>query len=132
MKTYFYKAFLALFFITFTFSVEAKNTKAQKQSIKFAPKSVTHIKDRHWHDANPTQKTSHFNKSMTVKKLHTLAVKTINEGTSKASSKNGPGRKIHEYSFKRSIGKTTNGQKAHTLRVVTSPKGEIITSFPVK
>lgn len=132
MNNYFYKAFLAIFFTTLTFSAEAKSTATQKQSIKFAPKSVTHIRDRHWHNANTAQKTSLFNKSMTVKKLHKLAVKTINEGKTKEDSKHGVGRKIHEYSSNKPIGKTSNGQKAHTLRVVTSPKGEIITSFPVK
>ena len=68
MKKYFIQATLVFCLIAFTASIEAKITKQQKQSIKFAPNQVSHIKDRHWHNANSGQKTSHFNKSMTVKK----------------------------------------------------------------
>jgi hypothetical protein len=134
MYKHFIQAALIFSLITFTLSLEAKDKnskkiKTQKESVKFAKNQVAHIKDRHWHNAATGNKTSHFNKSMTVKKLHGLATKTIKEGNTTSSAKV-HSRKVHEYTFKKPIGTTTNGQKAHTLRVVTDQKGEIVTSFP--
>jgi hypothetical protein len=94
------------------------------------PHAVQHIKQRHWHNANSGPKTSHFNKSMTVKKLDAIATKTIQQGSVRNST-HGQGRKTHQFSFTRPIGRDTNGNRSKTLRVVTDPKGEVITAFPV-
>lgn len=131
MIKYFSYVLLTIFLMTSILEVEAKAPQTQKKKIEFTQNGVSHIKDRHWHNANSGPNTSHFNRSMTVNKLHALAVKTIKNGQT-SKSKNGQGRKVHEYTFKKPIGTTGNGQKAKTLRVVTSPKGEIITAFPVK
>lgn len=93
------------------------------------PNSLTHIKQRHWFSAN-TPNTSHFNKSMTDKKVDAIATKTIQNGSVRNSTQ-GQGRKTHQYSFKKPIGYDTNGNRTKTLRVVTDRNGQVITAFPV-
>jgi hypothetical protein len=91
--------------------------------------AVSHIKQRHWHNVNLNPPTSRFNRSMTSGKLHSMAMRTIGNGkTMPSKNKN----KVHEYRFRKPIGKATNGKNAFTLRVVTNPKGEIVTAFPTK
>ena len=94
------------------------------------PNSVTHIKNRHWHGANSGPNTSHFNKSMTVKKLDAVATKTIKNGSVRNST-HGQGRKTHQFKFQRPIGTNTHGKKTNSLRVVTDRQGQVITAFPV-
>lgn len=131
MKNYLIKTFFILTIIITSSFLEAKIAKTTKSHVKFVQNGISHIKDRHWFNASSGTNTSHFNKSMTVSKLHALATKTIKQG-SVSNSKNGMGRKVHEYTFKKPIGTNSNGKKAKTLRVVTSPKGEIITAFPCR
>lgn len=112
----------------------SKVFQQNKQNISqsnISPSALSHIKDRHWHNANQGVNTSHFSQSMTDKKLNRLATKTINKG-SQRSSTHGQGRSTHQYSFNKPIGTTTTGQKAHSLRVVTDSNSNIITAFPVK
>lgn len=123
----FIKSLLIFLIIASSSFLEAKNTN----SVKFAPHQITHIKDRHWHNANSGPNTSRFNQSMTVTKLHDLATKTIQNGSIRPSN-NGGGKSVHEYTFKKPTGKASNGNRVNTLRVVTSPKGEIITAFPLR
>lgn len=123
----FIKSLLIFLIIASSSFLEAKNTNP----VKFAPHQITHIKDRHWHNANSGPNTSRFNQSMTVTKLHDLATKTIHNGSMRPSNNDG-GKMVHEYTFKKPIGRATNGKRVNTLRVVTSQKGEIITAFPVR
>lgn len=96
-----------------------------------SPTAIKHIKDRHWHNATQGTNTSHFSRSMTDQKLSKLAAKTINQGSQRAST-HGQGRSTYQYRFDKPIGKTTTGQKARALRVVTDAKNNVITAFPVK
>lgn len=121
------KSLLIFLIIASSSFLEAKNTNP----VKFAKHQITHIKDRHWHNANSGANTSHFNQSMTDTKLHNLATKTIHNGSMRPSNNDG-GKMVHEYTFKKPIGRASNGNRVNTLRVVTSPKGEIITAFPVR
>lgn len=98
---------------------------------KISQHSASHIKQRHWHKANSGPKTSHFNKSMTMKKLDAIATKTIKHG-SQRPSKHGMGRKTHQYKFNKPIGTASNGKKAYSLRVVTDKNNQVITAFPVR
>ncbi len=111
-------------------SVEAKSQNhSWKKTTPFVPGGIKHIKDRHWFNAQATPPTSRFNRSMTISKLNSMATKAIQQGSNQSSVN---GKKVHEYTFNKPIGRATNGKRAHTLRVVTSPKGEIITAFPTK
>ncbi len=93
--------------------------------------ALSHIKDRHWHNANQGANTSHFSQNMTDKKLNRIAAKTINKGSQKPST-HGQDRSTHQYQFNKPIGTTTSGQKAYSLRVVTDSNNNVITAFPVK
>lgn len=130
----FYIIILASFVFLNAFSaVEAKSYshKHQKQQqANISTNAGKHIQQRHWYNA-PRDNTSHFNKSMTISKLNSLATKTINQGST-SSSKHGQGRKVHEYKFKKPIGTTNSGEKARTLKVVTDGKGNVVTAFPKK
>lgn len=98
---------------------------------KISPSALSHIKDRHWHNASQGANTSHFSQNMTDKKLNRLATKTIKKGSERPSS-HGQGRSTHQYRFNKPIGTTTTGKKAHALRVVTDANNNVITAFPVK
>lgn len=58
-----------------------KTTQAAKQALgqytayisTAKNQALDHIMDRHWYNANSGAKTSHFNQSMTVKKLNAIA-----------------------------------------------------------
>lgn len=97
----------------------------------FGPNGIAHIKERHWYHAITSSPTSCFPRDMTVKKLDQLATYTIRKGI-RYPSKNGNGNSVHEYTFKTSIGTTTQGRPARTLRVVLNPRGEVVTAFPVR
>lgn len=112
--------------------VEAKSPGTKKiDQAKISSHTYQHIKDRHWHDANSGNKTSHFNRDMTAKKLNDIATRTINRGQQNSSKSYG-GRVVHEYTFKDSIGRTTDGKKARTVRVVSDGQGNVITAFPIR
>ena len=113
-----------------TSTVFQQNKKNNSQS-NISPSALSHIKDRHWHNASQGANTSHFSQSMTDKKLNRLATKTINKGSQRPST-HGQGRSTHQYTFNKPIGTTTTGQKAHALRVVTDANNNVITAFPVK
>ncbi|MCE5318522.1 MAG: hypothetical protein LLG04_14320 [Parachlamydia sp.] len=121
MKSYLLKSLLLVVFLTGT-SVDAAT---------FSANGIAHIKERHWHNAKASPPTSHFPRDMTVKKLDQLATQTIQKGVSYLS-KNGNGNSVHEYTFKKTIGATTQGKPARTLRVVLNPRGEIVTAFPIR
>lgn len=97
---------------------------------RISPTAVQHIKQRHWHQANSGTTTSHFNRSMTVKKLDAIAGKAIRLGSVRRSA-HGQGRLTHQYRFQKSIGTGTNGKRAYSVRVVSDGKGNVITAFPV-
>lgn len=120
---------LSLSLIICSLSLEAKSQNRSWEKTPFVPGGIKHIKDRHWFNAQATPPTSRFNQSMTISKLNSMATRAIQQGSSTLSTN---GKTLHEYTFKKPIGRATNGKRAHTLRVVTSPKGEIITAFPAK
>ncbi|CRX38166.1 hypothetical protein [Estrella lausannensis] len=103
----------------------------QSLEAKISQHSQAHIKQRHWFKASSGPNTSHFNKSMTMKKLDSIATKTIKQGSVRPSS-HGQGRKTHQYRFNKPIGTDTKGQKAYALRVVTDKNNNVITAFPVR
>lgn len=90
-----------------------------------------HIYERHGFNPGSSQKTSQFIRSMDQKKLNAIVSKTVKFGETKNST-HGQGRKIHQYKFNKPIGKTTDGKKAYSLRVVTTSKGNVVTAFPVR
>lgn len=110
-----------------TFQKNKNNT----EQANISSSAMKHIKDRHWVNANQGAGSSHFSHSMTDQKLSRLAAKTINQGSHRPSA-HGQGRSTHQYSFNKPIGTTSNGQKAHSLRVVTDAQNNVITAFPVK
>lgn len=116
-----------LFFILLCASAFTAETSLEA---KISKTSQAHIKQRHWYKANNGPKTSHFNKSMTMRKLDAIATKTIKQGSARPSH-HGQGRKTHQYKFNRPIGTTSNGQKAYSLRVVTDRNNNVVTAFPV-
>lgn len=97
----------------------------------FSTHGISHIIERHWYNAKTSPPTSRFPRDMTVKKLDQIATYTIQKGI-RYSSKNGNGNSVHEYTFKSTIGTTTQGRPARTLRVVLNPRGEIVTAFPIR
>lgn len=111
--------------------VNQKAAKTFKKNLNISSGAIKHIKERHWYNANQGNNTSHFSHSVTDQKLSKLAAVTINNG-SKKPSKNGQGRSTYQYRFKKPIGTTGNGQKAHSMRVVTDANHNVITAFPVK
>lgn len=118
---------LSLALITCSISIEAQTQN--HTWTPFVPGGIQHIKDRHWYHTQQTPPTSRFNQSMTIRKLNNIATKAIQQGSSTPGVN---GKTVHEYTFKKPVGWSTNGKRANTLRVVTSPKGEIITAFPTK
>jgi len=108
-----------------------KAVKVPIQNVYIPETNQRHIKERHWYNAKTGDTTSRFNQDMTMQKLNELATKTINNG-SQEPSKQKAGRKIHQYRFLNPIGVTSNGQQAHSLRVVTDRENKVITAFPVE
>ena len=92
--------------------------------------SETHIKQRHWYNANSGSKTSHFNRSMSIQKLDAISNVTMKNGSFRPSKTNN-GRLTHQYTFKKPLGVGSNGKKAYKLRVVSDGRGNVVTAFPV-
>lgn len=122
---------LFLSFVLFYSSIESKNyyNSKQKTTTPFVSGGISHIKQRHWYNAQTNPPTSRFNQSMTISKLNQLATKTIQQGQVQPSNN---GKTVHDYTFNRPIGRSNTGKRAYTLRVVTNSRGEIITAFPNK
>lgn len=88
----------------------------------FSPNGISHIMERHWHNAKTAPSTSRFPRDMTVKKLDHIATYTLQKGM-RFPTKNGNGNWVYEYTFQATIGITTQGRPARTLRVILNSRG---------
>jgi len=116
--------------IVLVFCFSASLIVTRDEEARISSSAQAHIKQRHWYYAKSGQKTSHFNRSMTMKKLDAIATKTIRQGSVRPS-KHGQGRYTYQYKFRIPIGRNTQGKKSYKLRVVTDSKKNIITAFPI-
>jgi hypothetical protein len=98
------------------------------KQVMFAPHAVEHIKFRHWPSSQ--QQTSKFLASITVKKLKGMIHKVLCKG--KKGKANQPSYIVKEYTFKKPIGRSTQGKKVWTMRVVTNARHEVVTAFPIE
>ncbi len=69
MKKHLVKLACLFLIVACTPILEAKSQPSQS-TIPFVKGGISHIKQRHWHNASSGHSTSHFNKSMTVSKLN--------------------------------------------------------------
>ncbi|WP_304598490.1 RHS repeat-associated core domain-containing protein [Mesonia sp. K7] len=104
-----------------------------KVALKAGPAKLTqnallHILDRHAYNSI-AEGAGKFSKGTSLKQLLNLINTTTTEGAFRLNTRGRPGV-IAEYNFGRVIGTNINGNSATNLRVVISPKGEVITAFP--
>jgi len=91
-------------------------------------RAVRHIEERHWPDS-PAQGAGKFNQGITEGSLKELIREAVANGRARPNTNGRPGQ-IFEYDFGRPIGTTINGGPASRLRVVVSPRNQVITAFP--
>ncbi|MBV8416296.1 MAG: hypothetical protein JO251_13885 [Verrucomicrobia bacterium] len=91
-------------------------------------RAVRHIEERHWPDS-PAQGAGKFNQGITEDSLKELIREAVANGRARPNTNGRPGQ-IFEYDFGRPIGTTINGGPASRLRVVVSPRNQVITAFP--
>ena len=91
-------------------------------------RALRHIEARHWPDS-PAQGAGKFYQGITEDALRELVKETIANGRARRNTNGRPGL-IYEYDFGHPIGTTINGGPASRLRVVVSPRNEVITAFP--
>lgn len=114
-----------------THKVYHSNNRSQQQKpVKFRAQAIDHIKHRHWH--NSAEKTSHFFKSMSEKKLSGMISRADSSGKKWKVSKNHPQHKVLDYKFNKPVGTSTGGSKVKTLRIVKDHQDQIITAYPVR
>jgi hypothetical protein len=91
-------------------------------------RALRHIEERHWPDS-PAQGAGKFYQGITEASLKELVREAVANGRARPNTNGRPGQ-IYEYDFGRPIGTTINGGPASRLRVVVSPRNQIITAFP--
>jgi hypothetical protein len=91
-------------------------------------RAVRHIEERHWPDS-PAQGAGKFYQGITEDSLKELVREAVANGRARPNTNGRPGQ-IYEYDFGRPIGTTINGGPASRLRVVVSPRNQVITAFP--
>jgi hypothetical protein len=91
-------------------------------------RAVRHIEERHWPDS-PAQGAGKFNQGITEDSLKELIREAVANGRARPNTNGRPGQ-IYEYDFGRPIGITIDGGPASRLRVVVSPRNQVITAFP--
>jgi hypothetical protein len=96
--------------------------------VTISEQALRHIEARHWPDS-PAQGAGKFSQGITEDSLRELVKETVANGRARRNTNGRPGR-IYEYDFGRPIGTTINGGPASKLRVVVSPRNQVITAFP--
>jgi hypothetical protein len=91
-------------------------------------RAIRHIEERHWPDS-PAQGAGKFNQGITEDSLRELVNEAVAKGRVRPNTNGRPGE-IYEYDFGRPIGTTIQGGPASRLRVVVSPRNQVITAFP--
>ena len=90
-------------------------------------RAIRHIEERHWPDS-PAQGAGKFYQGITEASLKELVREAVASGRARPNTNGRPGQ-IYEYDFGRPIGTTINGGPASRLRVVVSPRNQVITAF---
>ena len=91
-------------------------------------RALRHIEERHWPNS-PAQGAGKFSQGITEDSLRELINEAVANGRVRPNSNGRPGE-IYEYDFSRPIGIKINGEPASKLRVVVSPRNQLITAFP--
>jgi hypothetical protein len=91
-------------------------------------RALRHIEERHWPNS-PAQGAGKFSQGITEDSLRELINEAVANGRTRPNTSGRPGQ-IYEYDFGRPIGITINGEPASKLRVVVSPRNQLITAFP--
>jgi hypothetical protein len=91
-------------------------------------RALRHIEERHWPDS-PAQGAGKFYPGITEQSLKELVREAVANGHARPNTNGRPGQ-IYEHDFGRAIGTTINGGPASRLRVVVSPRNQVITAFP--
>ena len=91
-------------------------------------RALRHIEERHWPNS-PAQGAGKFSQGITEESLRELINETVANGRARPNTNGRPGE-IYEYDFSRPIGIKINGEPAGKLRVVVSPRNQLITAFP--
>ena len=87
-----------------------------------------HIEERHWPNS-PAQGAGKFSQGITEDSLRELINEAVANGRARPNTNGRPGE-IYEYDFSRPIGIKINGEPASRLRIVVSPRNQLITAFP--
>jgi RHS repeat-associated protein len=109
----------------------AAGVQAAKQlapKVRLTQKGLEHIVERHWATSG-AKGAGKFAEGTGVADLRAMIDRTVWQGTSRANTMGRPGT-IFEYNFGWQIGIDINRNAASNLRVVVSPRGEVITAFP--
>ena len=96
--------------------------------VTMTERALRHIEARHWPDS-PAQGAGKFYQGITEDSLRELVKEAVAHGRARPNTNGRPGR-IYEYDLGRPIGTTINGGSASRLRVVVSPRNQVITAFP--
>ena len=91
-------------------------------------RALRHIEERHWPNS-PAQGAGKFSQGITEESLRELINEAVANGRARPNTNGRPGE-IYEYDFSRRIGIKINGEPASKLRVVVSPRNQLITAFP--
>jgi hypothetical protein len=91
-------------------------------------RALRHIEERHWPNS-PAKGAGKFLQGITEDSLRELVGEAVANGQARSNTNGRPGQ-IYEYDFGRQIGNTIDGGPASKLRVVVSPRNQLITAFP--
>ncbi len=91
-------------------------------------RALRHIEERHWPNS-PAKGAGKFSPGITEDSLRELVGEAVANGQARSNTNGRPGQ-IYEYDFGRQIGNTIDGGPASKLRVVVSPRNQLITAFP--
>jgi hypothetical protein len=103
-------------------------TEKPRQQVVLSRWALRHIQQRHWPDS-PAQGAGKFAAGITEETLREMINEAVANGHSRQNT-HGRRGEIYEYNFGRPIGTTIDGTPASRLRVVVSPRGQVITAFP--
>jgi len=91
-------------------------------------RALRHIEERHWPNS-PAKGAGKFLQGITEDSLREFVSEAVANGQARPNTNGRPGQ-IYEYDFGRQIGVTIDGGPASKLRVVVSPRNQLITAFP--
>jgi hypothetical protein len=106
----------------------AQTNLDSRQQVDLTPRAIRHIQERHWPDS-PALEAGKYAPGITVDALRELIQQTVANGRVRQNTNGRPGQ-IYEHDFGRPIGTRINGGPATRLRVVVSPRNQVVTAFP--